>query len=163
MNQAARALSNLGPLRRHAAGALLAACAALAAGPPGAAAGGTIAWHACPPDQPPNLQCGELAVPLDYAHPGGAKIKLAFNRLPAGDRAHRIGSLVVNPGGPGGAGTEVVALQASGTRLWAPALQRRFDLIGMDPRGIGTSTPVRCDPALFNAAPSLFPRTAAEF
>src|SRR4051794_34899143 len=122
-----------------------------------------IRWHGCGDDSPAKLQCGELSVPLDYAHPRGAQITLGFNRLSAADRAHRVGSLFVNPGGPGGAGTEVVAAEAAGLHLWDPGLHRRFDLIGMDPRGIGTSTPVKCDPAVFNRPVSLFPRTAAEF
>ena len=42
-----------------------------------------IAWHGCGPDLPRALQCGEIAVPLDYADPRGAKISLGFNRLPA--------------------------------------------------------------------------------
>lgn len=92
-----------------------------------------------------------------------AKITLGFNRLRAQDRAHRIGSLIVNPGGPGGEGTSVVALEAAGAHLWDPALHRRFDLIGMDPRGVGTSTPIQCDPAVYNQPVSLFPHTAAEF
>jgi pimeloyl-ACP methyl ester carboxylesterase len=123
----------------------------------------TVRWHGCGPQLPPKLQCGRLAVPLDYRHPHGAKIRLGFNRLRASDRAHRIGSLIVNPGGPGGAGSDVVAAEAAGARLWHPGLHRRFDLIGMDPRGIGTSTPVRCDPAVFNRRASFFPRNAAEF
>jgi pimeloyl-ACP methyl ester carboxylesterase len=142
--------------------ALLAWSALLAGATPGWGKG-TIAWHGCGSDAPPRLQCGQLSVPLDYADPGGAQIALGFARLPAQDRTHRVGSLIVNPGGPGGAGSEVVGLEAAGGRLWHPALHRRFDLIGMDPRGIGTSTPIQCDPAAWNQPVSLFPRNAAEF
>jgi pimeloyl-ACP methyl ester carboxylesterase len=139
--------------------------AGLLAAAPGSAAGarGTIRWHDCGSRHPAALQCGELAVPLDYANPRGATIRLGFNRLRAADRAHRVGSLVVNPGGPGGAGSEVVEAEAAGAGLWHPALHRRFDLIGMDPRGVGLSTPVRCDPAVYNRPVSLFPRTGPEF
>jgi hypothetical protein len=119
---------------------------------------GTARWHGCGPEQPPNLQCGQLAVPLDYDHPGGAKITLGFNRLRAQDRAHRIGSLIINPGGPGSASI-AVAVEAAGGHLWDPALHQRFDLIGMDPRGIGMTTPVRCDPALYNRPVSPLPTT----
>jgi pimeloyl-ACP methyl ester carboxylesterase len=122
-----------------------------------------IAWHGCGPESPPSVQCGELAVPLDWKHPGGPKIRLGFNRLRAQDRAHRVGSLIVNPGGPGGAGSEVVAAEAAGLGLFQPRLHERFDLIGMDPRGVGLSTHIRCDPAVFNRPVSLFPATAAEF
>jgi len=103
---------------------------------------GRIAWHGCGPEWPSNLQCGELSVPLDYHHPRGAKITLGFNRLPAADPAHRVGSLIINPGGPGGPGSFTIAVEAAGGHLWNPALHERFDMIGMDPRGVGTSTPV---------------------
>ena len=124
---------------------------------------GTIHWHGCGQGAPRNLQCGAIRVPLDYAHPGGRQIRLGFARLRASDRKHRVGSLIVNPGGPGGAGSQVVAVEAAGGHLWHPALHRRFDLIGMDPRGIGLSTPVRCDPAAFNRIVSFAPRSPAEF
>jgi pimeloyl-ACP methyl ester carboxylesterase len=149
-------------MRRFAAAALVVCGVALVGAAPGWGKG-TIQWHGCAPEWPPSLQCGELSVPLDYRHPHGAKITLGFNRLPAADRAHRVGSLIVNPGGPGGAGSGVVAVEAAGGHLWHPALHERFDLIGMDPRGIGMSTPIQCDPAVFNEPVSLFPRTAAEF
>ena len=123
----------------------------------------TIHWHRCGSDLPPALRCGEIRVPLDYAQPGGAKIRLGFARLRATDRAHRIGSLIVNPGGPGGPGSDILAPEAAGKHLWHPALHRRFDLIGMDPRGIGTSTPILCEPDAFNAPASYFPRTPEEF
>ena len=123
----------------------------------------TIQWHDCGPEQPPNLQCGELSVPLDWDHPHGARITLGFNRLPAQDSTHRVGSLIVNPGGPGGAGSQVVAVEAGGGHLWNPALHERFDMIGMDPRGVGTSTPVQCDPDVYNQPVSLFPTTEAQF
>jgi pimeloyl-ACP methyl ester carboxylesterase len=141
--------------------ALGAATLALMAAP--AAARPRIAWHGCGRDAPPNVQCGKLAVPLDYDHPRGPRIRLGFNRLRAADRAHRVGSLIVNPGGPGGAGSEIVAAEAAGIGVLQPRLHERFDLIGMDPRGVGLSTPVRCDPAVFNRPVSLFPSTAAEF
>jgi hypothetical protein len=56
-----------------------------------------------------------------------------------------------------------VAVEAVRGGLWHPSLRRRFDLIGMDPRGVGTSTPVRCDPAVYNRSVSLFPRSPAQF
>ena len=124
---------------------------------------GTIRWHGCGRGAPAKLECGAIQVPLDYAHPNGGKIHLGFARLRASDRRHRVGSLIVNPGGPGGAGSDVVAVEAAGMHLWHPALHRRFDLIGMDPRGIGLSSPVRCDPAVYNRIVSFAPRSRAEF
>src|SRR5882672_6550876 len=123
-------------VRRVAAPALLACLVVLVGATPGWGKA-TIRWHGCGTDLPRSLQCGELSVPLDYARPRGPQIKLGFARLPARDRAHRVGSLIVNPGGPGGPGSQFIALEAAGRHLWHPALRRRFDLIGMDPRGIG--------------------------
>jgi pimeloyl-ACP methyl ester carboxylesterase len=162
MVRARRGLAGSSVTRRIAATALV-ACSLVLVGAAPSWAGRPIKWHACAPDYPSSLQCGELSVPLDHRRPRGAKITLGFNRLRAPDRARRVGSLIVNPGGPGGAGSGVVAVEAAGRHLWHPALHERFDLIGMDPRGTGLSTRIQCDPAAYNQPVSLFPRTAAEF
>lgn len=86
------------------------------------------------------FQCANVAVPLDYAHPNGEMIQIAINRKPASDPAHRIGSLLINPGGPGASGIEYVQEGANEFL----ELNRVFDLIGFDPRGVGQSSPVRC-------------------
>jgi pimeloyl-ACP methyl ester carboxylesterase len=89
------------------------------------------------------LQCSRLRVPLDYTKPNGATISLGLMRIKAPGTSDRIGSLVVNPGGPGGSGLELVANMRK-TWLGSP-LAKRFDLVGFDPRGIGSSQPaVRC-------------------
>jgi pimeloyl-ACP methyl ester carboxylesterase len=86
-------------------------------------------------------------VPLDYQHPGGRTISLHVLEVPAS--GSRIGSLVVNPGGPGAAGSSYAA--GRGTYFDNPLLQH-FDLIGFDPRGTGQSSPVNClDDRAFNA------------
>ena len=86
-------------------------------------------------------QCARLEVPLDYAHPQGKTIELALLRIPARDPDQRIGSLVVNPGGPGGSGVDFAGSFAAA----APGeLRDRFDIVGFDPRGTGDSSPVRC-------------------
>jgi pimeloyl-ACP methyl ester carboxylesterase len=157
------ARSGLLRTRAMVASAFLECLLLLVGAAPAWASSGTVQWHGCRAELPPTLQCGELSVPLDYRHPRGAQITLGFNRLPAKDPAHRIGSLILNPGGPGGAGSEVVVVEAAGARLWDPGLNERFDLIGMDPRGIGLSTRVQCDPAVVNQPVLLFPRTRAEF
>jgi pimeloyl-ACP methyl ester carboxylesterase len=92
-------------------------------------------------------QCGTLQVPLDYSRPHGRMITIAFTRLPATDQAHRLGSLAVNPGGPGASGYLMpinLAMPGNATA----ALNTRYDLIGMDPRGIGYSTRIECTPDL---------------
>jgi pimeloyl-ACP methyl ester carboxylesterase len=81
-------------------------------------------------------------VPLDYDRPKGKQITLALTRLPAADPGRRIGSLFINPGGPGGSGVEFV--QGAGPFLYSDEVRARFDLVGFDPRGIIGSTPLRC-------------------
>jgi hypothetical protein len=87
----------------------------------------------------PDLDCAYLTVPLDYSQPAGETARIAVLRQKAVDRVHRIGSLVVNPGGEGSSGNEAVAESADwpGHRL----VLRRFDIVGFDPRGVGASTP----------------------
>ena len=63
--------------------------------------------------------------------------------LPATDRASRIGSLFVNPGGPGASGVEFIR-EAAAANLFPANLRKRFDIIGFDPRGVNSSTAIRC-------------------
>jgi pimeloyl-ACP methyl ester carboxylesterase len=94
-------------------------------------------WTACRKTD----QCATAELPLDYSHPDGAKIKVALLRIRAKDPRHRLGTIFVNPGGPGGSARDWAA------RL-APALPAvitdRFDIVGADPRGVGGSTQIRC-------------------
>ncbi len=87
-------------------------------------------------------------MPLDYAHPAAGTIDIALNRKPATDQANRIGSLLINPGGPGASGVDWV----NGSAAALSILNRRFDLVGFDPRGVGRSSPVRCLDATQEAA-----------
>lgn len=88
----------------------------------------------------PTAECARLAVPMDYEEPEGEQMQVAVLRLPAqGDPADRIGSLVMNPGGPGGGGLITGVLASLG--LAESALVQRFDLVGFDPRGVGATTP----------------------
>jgi pimeloyl-ACP methyl ester carboxylesterase len=85
------------------------------------------------------FECASLAVPLDYDHPRGDTTSLALIRLPAADQRHRIGSLLINPGGPGTSGVERVR---EGARQRLPQVVRdRFDVVGFDPRGGGLEQP----------------------
>ncbi|WP_033260090.1 MULTISPECIES: alpha/beta hydrolase [Kitasatospora] len=105
-----------------------------------------IAWAPCPDDPKTEkidesaLQCGRLRVPLDYANPAGEGIEVALARKPAAAADQRLGSLVLNPGGPGGSGVQQV--QYSGDSF--KDLNARYDLVGFDPRGVGASTAVHC-------------------
>ncbi|MEV5890600.1 alpha/beta hydrolase [Nonomuraea fuscirosea] len=93
------------------------------------------AWTACGD----GYECANVTVPLDYTKPDGKKIKLALTRLPATGK--KIGSLVLNFGGPGGSGVD--ALKGSGAMI-SPSVRERFDIVSFDPRGVGGSSPVRC-------------------
>lgn len=86
-------------------------------------------------------ECATIQVPLDYTKPTGKVIELRARRQPAREQGNRIGTLFINPGGPGGSGLDYVS---AASLVLGPALLRRFDVIGWDPRGVGQSTPVRC-------------------
>src|SRR5271154_7354596 len=109
-------------------------------------AGATLTWGNCGrflthPDNVPSAQCGTVAVPVDYDHPGGAQAQLAVIRIPA--TGPRIGALLVYPGGPGASAVDMVA--SMGADLAGSEVSKRFDLVGFDPRGVGHSTPrLRC-------------------
>ena len=82
-----------------------------------------------------------MHVPLDDANPTGPQVDIAVIRLPAANQSERIGSLVVNPGGPGGSGVDFVAGSANSLPR---ELRDRFDIVGFDPRGTGQSDPIDC-------------------
>src|SRR4051794_15355930 len=85
--------------------------------------------------------CGRIEVPISYRDAGGPTLPLFLVKVVLAGQANRIGSLVVNPGGPGASGADA----AIGLGLTMPEdVLRRFDLVGFDPRGVGLSTPVEC-------------------
>ncbi|WNG85582.1 alpha/beta hydrolase [Mycobacterium sp. ITM-2016-00317] len=107
-----------------------------------------IAWEPCGDyattsietavfDRASTAQCGHLEVPLDYQQPQGDTVRLAVMRVPA--RGEALGSLVLNPGGPGGSG--LFAAAATALSLPESRLTDRFDLVGFDTRGVGASEP----------------------
>src|SRR4051812_14351202 len=110
----------------------------------------TLEAMGVPPQELPRMRallartdCGTVQVPLDYKHPNGTKITVAISRLRATDQRHRLGSMAVNPGGPGGSGY----LMPHELVLTSPqfeALAEKYDLIGFDPRGVGYSTRAAC-------------------
>ncbi|WP_344216449.1 alpha/beta hydrolase [Nonomuraea bangladeshensis] len=98
-------------------------------------------WERCPGSL--DVQCARIQVPLDHGAPEEHTIDLALARLPARHPEQRLGSLVVNYGGPG----------ISGVRsfLWDPepfnGLRARYDIVAFDPRGVGESSPLSCRPS----------------
>lgn len=138
--------------------AALVALQVMSAGPAGAspeagidASSGTSppGWGSCAPfvsdisdtAEISAARCTMVTVPVDYRQPGGEQAQLAVIRIPASGQ--RVGSLLVNPGGPGASAVDTVA--GLGVLLAGRAISRHFDLVGFDPRGVGHSTPaLRC-------------------
>ena len=86
------------------------------------------------------FQCAKVTVPLDYSHPDGQTIEIAMKKhLATGST--RQGTLFMNPGGPGGSGVDSVGVMATTTFA---GVQSAYDIIGFDPRGVGSSTAITC-------------------
>lgn len=84
-------------------------------------------------------ECAQLTVPVNYQDPEGATIEIELLRVPA--TGNRLGSLVINPGGPGGSGVDYASYAASS---FGSAVTGAYDIVGFDPRGVGRSSPVIC-------------------
>jgi pimeloyl-ACP methyl ester carboxylesterase len=114
-----------------------------------------VRWSACGG----GFECGTVAVPVSYQDPSGPTLDLALVRNPADRPDQRIGTLLMNPGGPGASGTRRVR---RGFEV-SPEVGDRFDIVGFDPRGVGDSTPITCGGAVpaFRAT-DLAPDTPAE-
>ncbi|MFC9325046.1 alpha/beta hydrolase [Kitasatospora sp. NPDC057015] len=94
-------------------------------------------WKSC--DE--RFECATFKVPLDYAAPTGGDISLTAARRPSDGTAKRIGSLLLNPGGPGGSAIEYMEAAVAG---YDAGVLGAYDLVGLDPRGVGRSSPVTC-------------------
>jgi pimeloyl-ACP methyl ester carboxylesterase len=126
-----------------------------------------LAWHACPSSVGNGvpgagaLRCAALQVPLNYEQPSGRKITLALSELPATAPAgQQQGVLLVNPGGPGASG---LSLPATVAGVLSRPVAADYDIIGFDPRGVGSSVPaLHCDPGFFaRPRPDYVPSGAA--
>lgn len=98
-------------------------------------------WKRCDPDAPAAFQCATVRVPLDYSRPQGKKLDIAISRIKATSPDQRRGVLLLNPGGPGGAGLDMPVYMSE---QLPTSVKSRYDLIGFDPRGVGQSAPVTC-------------------
>lgn len=94
-----------------------------------------LTWEECGA----GLDCTTMMVPLNYADPDGATIELKIKRRHAD--SDKIGSLLANPGGPGGGGQEMAE---SAEQFFTERITNSFDVIGFDPRGVGESSPIDC-------------------
>ena len=95
-----------------------------------------LAWYEC---EGGAFECSDLEVPLDYADPGRASIHLSLLRIPARQEAQ--GSLVLNPGGPGGSGVDYAMISPM---VLSKSVMDVYDIVGFDPRGVARSAPVVC-------------------
>jgi pimeloyl-ACP methyl ester carboxylesterase len=113
-----------------------------------------IAWSTCTTPELKQFECGTLTVPRDWSNPAVGTFELAVIRSRStGTAKERIGSLFINPGGPGGSGLEVMPLLK---QLAPQSVQKRFDLVSWDPRGIGMSKPaIDCEPAQWSFPPAV--------
>ena len=104
-------------------------------------------------------ECGSLDVPVDPADPTGATVSLSLARLPATDPDARIGTLITNPGGPGGSGVEFLGNDG----IFNDEINRRFDIVSWDPRGVGGTAPLQCGSGFSDTflSTDLAPRDAA--
>ncbi|MGO1173373.1 MAG: alpha/beta hydrolase, partial [Actinomycetaceae bacterium] len=94
-----------------------------------------VSWTDCG-----GFECADIEVPLDYDAPDGETITLAVNRLPASG-GEAVGSMLINPGGPGGSGVEFLEFA---TQTISPEVTEAYDIIGFDPRGVQNSTQIDC-------------------
>ncbi|GAA1824243.1 alpha/beta hydrolase [Planosporangium flavigriseum] len=116
-----------------------------------------VDWKPCP--DLAEVDCGSVTVPIDWSKPYGETVDIALARQKATDPAARIGSILINPGGPGGSGVD----WAKGGPIFSPEVHRRFDVVGFDPRGVGGSHPVLCDLDIEVESVPPVPRDRAEF
>ncbi len=101
-----------------------------------------LRWHACA-GKHPGFECATLRAPLDYDRPSaGDDLKLAVSRKKATGPGRRLGSLMVNPGGPGG--SAISFLQGYAGVAYPAPVRARYDMVAMDPRGVAASEPVTC-------------------
>ncbi|HET6355727.1 alpha/beta fold hydrolase [Streptomyces sp.] len=122
-----------------------------------------IDWHACADTDFKHMQCGSIQVPVDWSHPDSGSTTLAVVRRPADDRAHRQGTLLLNDGAGGSSIEQLRLAMRIGMPNFAGAMTKNFDLVAVDPRGVGHSTPIRCGEPLKPAGVSHFPQSPAAF
>ncbi|CAL9510287.1 alpha/beta hydrolase [Streptomyces sp. enrichment culture] len=98
-----------------------------------------LAWRDC---GVPGFQCATMKAPLDYAEPGQGDVRLAVARKKATGPGKRLGSLLVNPGGPGG--SAIGYLQQYAGIGYPAKVRAQYDMVAVDPRGVARSEPVEC-------------------
>jgi pimeloyl-ACP methyl ester carboxylesterase len=118
----------------------------------------SIKWSNCSTPAP-GFDCGTLEVPIDWDNLYGEKVQLGMLRHKASKPEQRIGTLIFNPGGPGDNAT--IYVEAAGA-LFGDEVASKFDIVGLDPRGVGLSSPVRCSAEIYNQRVPHWPSTESE-
>lgn len=116
-----------------------------------------ISWGKCPSTIPPGVDCGRINVPIAYesgnstSAKGDDTVELVFTRLNHTGKGEKQGVLFFNTGGPGASGAILVAGSPYVPAInFSSEIRNAYDIIGLDPRGVGVSSPVKCNPKLFN-------------
>ncbi len=95
-----------------------------------------LQWTACG-----DFECADAQVPLDWSDPAGPTITIALTRSTAKKPQHKVGSLLINPGGPGGSGVDLLDYFVA---IAGQKVLDSYDIVGFDPRGVAASTPITC-------------------
>lgn len=124
-----------------------------------------LSWEACNNTEITEIsisfECAKMTVPVDYDSPEGPSLDIALARVKATNPDERIGSLVMNPGGPGGSGVDLLNFRAG---AFPASIRSRFDLVGFDPRGTNRSHPIDCHDAIRKIGnPPTTPETPQEW
>ncbi|KIL90376.1 hypothetical protein FAVG1_06107 [Fusarium avenaceum] len=129
-----------------------------------------ITWGKCPSTIPPGVDCGTIYVPLAYqsgsstSAKGDDTVKLVFTRLNHTSKGEKQGVIFFNTGGPGASNALTVAGSPFVSAIrFSTELTDTHDIIGLDPRGVGVSTPVQCDPKVFNQRVKTFVTTDEDY
>jgi pimeloyl-ACP methyl ester carboxylesterase len=117
-----------------------------------------IHWKPCTDDFRYQVECGDLVVPVDWYRPNGPTVTLSLVRKKATDTQHRLGTVVLGPGGPGLSGVGMVG----NSMQFSTDVQSRYDVIGYDSRGIGESDPITCDTTGLTV-PTAYPTDEQQF
>lgn len=120
-----------------------------------------IKWTQCPASYPLTVDCGQLSVPVNHNDATDGQIVLGMVRVNA-TSSSPLGNLVFNPGGPGASAVTQV-LQQTPFGAFSKNLTEHYNIIAPDPRGVGLSHPVQCDPDLFNSHLFSYVTTQEEF
>ncbi|MCP2260520.1 alpha/beta hydrolase fold [Streptoalloteichus tenebrarius] len=118
-----------------------------------------LRWERCAnTDERNPVRCARVAAPVDWSVPrAGDTVDLLVARLPATSPERRVGTLFFNPGGPGGASGTMITNPAVASAYFPEELRERFDIVGVDPRGVGGSRFLRCDSPVNDPEPTRFP------